>query len=98
MKLNKRIREACHPEKAAFKVVLYQPARKAINHGKTEDTIPFIDNLMKDVYPESVSEIKTCNNGQGSAGGGTNIFLEHIFEFLINTAPLASDRILRRKT
>ena len=68
MKLNKRIREACHPEKAAFKVVLYQPARKAINHGKTEDTIPFIDNLMKDVYPESVSEIKTAITDRAAQG------------------------------
>ena len=58
MKLNKRIREACHPEKVAFKVVLQQPAKKAVNRGRTEDTIPFIDNLMKDVDPESVSEIK----------------------------------------
>ena len=60
MKLNERIREACHPKKAAFKVVLQQPARKAVNRGKTEDTIPFIDNLMKDVDPESVLEIKTA--------------------------------------
>ena len=51
---------------------------------------------MKDVDPESVSEIKTANNGQGSARGGTNIFLEYIFEFLINTAPLASDSVYKQ--
>ena len=42
----------------------------AVNRGKTEDTIPFIDNLMKDVDPESVSEIKTAitdKAGQGAA-------------------------------
>ena len=68
MKLNEGLREACHPENAAFKVVLQQPARKAINHGKTEDTIPFIDNLMKDVYPESVSEIKTAITDKAAQG------------------------------
>ena len=68
MKLNKRIREACHPEKAAFKVVLQQPARKAVNRGKTEDTIPFIDNMMKDLDPESVSEIKTAITDKAAQG------------------------------
>ena len=62
------IREACHPEKAAFKVVLQQPARKAVNRGKTEDTIPFIDNMMKDVDPESVSEIKTAITDKAAQG------------------------------
>ena len=33
---------------------------KPLTVGKTEDTIPFIDNLMKDVDPESVSEIRTA--------------------------------------
>ena len=68
MKLNKRLREACHPEKAACKVVLKKPARKAVNRGKTEDTIPFIDNLMKDVDPESVSEIKTAITNKAAQG------------------------------
>ena len=72
MKLNKRIKEACHPEKVPFKVVLQQPARKAVNRGKTEDTIPFVDNMMMDVDPESVSEIKiktaiTDKAAQGAA-------------------------------
>ena len=71
MKLNERVREACHPEKAAFKVVLQQPARKAVNRGKTEDTIPFIDNLMKDVDPESVSEIKTAITDKAVQGAAT---------------------------
>ena len=36
-----------------------RPARKTVNLGRrTEDTIPFIDNLMKDADLESVSEIK----------------------------------------
>ena len=96
MKLNERIREVCHPEEAAFKIVLWQPERKAVNRGKTEDTIPFIDNLMKDVDPESVSVNQNCNNGQGGARGGTNIFLEYIFEFLVNTALLASDSIYQQ--
>ena len=61
------IREACHPEKAAFKVVLQQPARKAVNRGKTEYTIPFIDN-MKDVDPESVSEITTAITDKAAQG------------------------------
>ena len=68
MKLNEGVREACYPEKAAFKVVLQQPARKAVNRGKTEDTIPFIDNLMKDVDPESVSEIKTAITDKAAQG------------------------------
>ena len=68
MKLNERIREACHREKAAFKVFLYQTARKAVNRGKTEDTIPFIDNMMKDVDPESVSEIKTAITDKAAQG------------------------------
>ena len=68
MTLNERIREAGHPEKAAFKVVLQQLARKAVNRGKTEDTIPFIDNLMKDVDPESVSEIKTAITDKAAQG------------------------------
>ena len=71
MKLNKRIREACHPEKAAFKVVLQQPARKAVNRGKTEDTIPFIDNMMKDLDPESVSEIKTAITDKAAQGAAS---------------------------
>ena len=68
MKLNKRIREACHPEKVPFKVVFQQPARKAVNRGKTEDTIPFVDNMMKDVDPESVSEIKTAITDKAAQG------------------------------
>ena len=68
MKLNERVREACHPEKAAFKVVLQQPARKAVKRGKTEDTIPFIDNLLKDVDPESVSEIETAITDKAAQG------------------------------
>ena len=68
MKPNERIREACHPEKAAFKIVLWQPERKAVNRGKTEDTIPFVDNLMKDVDPESVSEIKTAITDKAAQG------------------------------
>ena len=68
MKLNERIRETCYPEKAAFKVVLQQPARKAVKSGKTEDTIPFIDNLMEDVDPESVSEIKTATTDKAAQG------------------------------
>ena len=75
MKLNERIREACHPEKAAFKVVLYQPARKAVNRGKTEDTIPFIDNLIKDVDPESVSEIKTAITDKAAQGAAPTFSL-----------------------
>ena len=68
MKLNERVSEACHPGKAAFKVVLQQPARKAVNRGKTEDTIPFIDNLMEDVDKESVSEIKTATTDKAAQG------------------------------
>ena len=37
-----------------------------------------------------------CNNGQGSARGGTNIFLEYIFEFLISPAPLVSDTVYQQ--
>ena len=34
-------------------------ARKTVNRGRrTEDTIPFIDNLMKDADLKSVSEIE----------------------------------------
>ena len=77
MKLNERIREACHPEKAAFKVVLQQPARKAVNRGKTEDTIPFIDNLMEDVDSESVSEIKATTTDK-AAQGAAPIFSSNI--------------------
>ena len=66
--INERVREACDTEKAAFKVVLQQPARKAVNRGKTEDTIPFIDNVMKDVDPESVSEIKTAITDKAAQG------------------------------
>ena len=79
MKLNKRIREACHPEKAAFKVVLQQPARKAVNRGKTEDIVPFIDKMMKDVDPESVSEIKTAVTDKAAQGAAPNFTPEYIF-------------------
>ena len=33
-----------------------------------EDTIPFIDNLMKDVDKESVSEIKTATRDKAAQG------------------------------
>ena len=79
MKLNKRIREACHPEKEAFKDVLQQPARKAVNRGKTEDTIPFIDNMMKDVDPESVSEIKTAITDKAAQGSAPTFSLNISF-------------------
>ena len=39
------------------KLFLWRPARKTVNRGRgTKDTIPFIDNLMKDADLESVSE------------------------------------------
>ena len=74
MKLNERIREACHPDKEAFKVVLQQAARKAVNRGKTEDTIPFIDNLMEDVDKESVSEIKTATRDKAAQGAAPTFY------------------------
>ena len=41
---------------------------KAVNRGKTEDTIPFIHNLMKNVGAESVSEIKTAIMDKAAQG------------------------------
>ena len=43
-------------------------ALAAVNRGKTEDTIPFIDNMMKDVDPGSVSEIKTATRDKAAQG------------------------------
>ena len=58
MNLNKRIREAC----------IQSCALAAVNRGKTEDTIPFIDNMIKDVDAESVSEIKTAITDKPAQG------------------------------
>ena len=49
--------------------------KKAVNRGKTEDTIPFIDNLIKDVDPESVSEIKTAIMDKAAQGAAPTFSL-----------------------
>ena len=54
-------------------------SKKAVNRGKTEDTTPFIDNMMKDVDPESVSEIKTAITDKAAQGSAPTFSLNISF-------------------
>ena len=53
--------------------------KSRFNRGKTEDTTPFIDNMMKDADPESVSEIKTAITDKAAQGAAPTFSLNISF-------------------
>ena len=58
-KLNEKNQRGLSSKESSIQSCAVGPARKTVNRGRrTEDTISFIDNLMKDADLESVSEIK----------------------------------------